>query len=223
MLPALTMRDTRESLDDAIRFSYGVMDNFSLLFMSKADALTNEARRRRYARCEKVAIAGFRDGTGLDIQGQWDDLQFWAAVRAFAPTCIVVDVGSESFLSPFAIQQLRSTVEELDAILMISLYRDMPNFYEFFSLDSWRHFQATRYDKLEVLFTFWSRLPEASMWPSEVINLVTSRWAADNFTAHEVRQQYAAIGALKNYASFDDAVDAQIRMFTECGVAAEKV
>ena len=211
--PAVTGSPEDEELREALRLSYGVSDTFRLLFLGggpEADAL----RRRRYAACS-VAIAG--NHPGADIQGNWEAPNFWARVRAFRPTAIVVDYGSDSWLSAPAVEQLAAAVRDLDAMLLFSPWRAIDGQADPTAPLLSARFNAARFSGDDVLFTFWSRLPESPMWPSEIVRQVTTKWGAQEMSAAERKQEFAALEALQNYASFDDAVAAQIELFSGCG------
>ncbi len=193
-------------------------DEFALrLLFLGGGANVDAFRRRKYSKCH-VMIAG--DHNGVDIRGDWDKAEFWAKVRDFRPGAIVVDNGSESWFSPFSVEQLGAVVRELNAMLLISLNTALitSEGYGWLSLVS-RRYNAMRYDKDAVLFVFWSGLPEREQWASEVVVQVTTPWGArDDIPAPERRKQYEALEAFgpEHLDSFDDAVAAQLALFSTC-------
>jgi hypothetical protein len=218
-LSVLKAKDAEIAREERIRFQ--VDESFKLLFVGGSPA-ADESRREMFGRC-KVATAG--NHSGADLSGDWEEDAFWERITSWQPTCIVLDRGSDSWLSSRSKSKLMDVVEELGCIFMFSPWPRMgegePNVM--YTSNPLRY-NATVFNTQEVLFTFWADLEERDAYPSAVLKQITTEWAAiSGMSAEECAINYDSRNAFSTCdnlnpksQTFDEAVRSQISMFSGC-------
>lgn len=218
-----------EEIKRAEKLEYGVDAAFKLLFLGGGPG-TDDLRRRMFRNC-KVVIAG--NHYGATILGDWEEDGFWEVIKQENPTCIVLDYGSDSWLTVAnSMRKLMSVVNELGCIFMFSPWINMgmtdnntlepePNFMY---TNTPLRYNATVFNDRDVLFTFWNKLEERDAYPNAILEQINTEWALiDTMGVEERKLNYNARNAFSNWDNmnsksqkFDDAVKSQISMFSSC-------
>ncbi len=229
-------------LDAALRASYGVDEGFVLMLMGGSPE-TDARYRSRFSAC-KVFTAG--DHPGADVRGNWDEDAYWDEVAARAPTAIVIDIGSDSWIQAPAARKLGEYLRRTNAILMFSPpvgYTDwittMLAVDYLSEPDLQLRFQVTPLEDGYVLYTYWNKLEESQHFMSEIESRVRDcRWlmldrglhryhpwqrpgdpeyeAREAERVRERKECVAELSVLGPPMTFDDAVEQQVRLFSAC-------
>ena len=211
MLPSLINLSSSGDLKESLRTSFGVDDTFKLMFLGGGPDV-DSTRRNRYKSC-KVKVAG--NHKGVDIKGDWKDLSFWQQIYQENPTAIVIDSGSDSWMSDVARVNLANYINTTHSILIFSPTKD--DFSSPLMTDHPKRYNLSSYGDSQIHFvlTLWSKLPQREYYASEIFTMFPCwKWPS----VDERKDCYGAQKVLGNpFDNFDDAVADQISLFSVCG------
>lgn len=213
MLPTLSSLSLKDELEDGFRASFGVNDTFKLMFLGGSPRV-DSLRRERYQRCG-IKIAG--NHTTADIQGDWSDQVFWQRINQENPTAIVVDYGSDSWMTEAAQVNLATYINTTHTMLIFS-----PRLSEFASplmTDHPLRYNLSIFDKspIHFLLTLWSKLPEQEYFASEIFKTFPCESYPSVEEIKECFEKMKVFGP--QFDTFDDAVAFQISLFSACSGA----
>jgi len=172
----------------------------------------DSSRRQRFSKC-KVSIAG--NHSTADIQGDWSDQSFWQRIYQENPTAIVIDYGSDSWMTEEVQNNLANYINTTHSMLIFSptnadfaspLMTNHPKRY---------HLSIFGHSPIHFLLTLWSKLPEQVYYASEIFKI----FPCDTYRfVDDVKDCFEAQKVLGHrFDTFDDAVVYQISLFSACG------
>ncbi len=94
----------------------GTLADNRILFLGGG---TTDSEFKEYFKPCIVKIAG--DHEGADINGDWNNTDFWTEITYFNPSAIVIDRGSESWLDLKVAHRIRDYTFEKNVILIFAL------------------------------------------------------------------------------------------------------
>lgn len=212
MLPSLAHLSYKNELEDTLRYSFGVNEQFKLMFLGGSPGLDSD-RRMRFDRC-KIITAG--NHNGADLKGDWNDEEFWERIYQEHPTAIVIDFGSDSWMSDFARNKLASYVNDNKSILIFSPIRS--DFASVLMTDHPLRYNMSIFGfaPTRILLTLWYHLPEREYHASAIFH------ALDCYGVQDADERKACFDAYKiigpHFKTFDDAVNHQISFFSTCSL-----
>lgn len=179
-------------------------EHFRLMFLGGSTSKDSE-RRDRFGRYGCFTAGNHQ---GADIKGDWNSPEFWERIKQSAPSAIVIDDGSQSWLhdTPIAVDYFVSYVQSTDIILMYSPHHDAPWQYRLYS----QHYNVVMFKNQYLLFTFWSGLPEQNeARPSELVHQIDDCFRGQ-MSATERAACFESLKAFGNVDSFEDAIEQQL-------------
>lgn len=187
----------------------GEFRNVGLMFLG--GSLNVDAGRR--ARFSGYGCFTAGDHAGADIVGDWSSPEFWAEIRAKSPGVVVLDAGSESWLStsPGAIEHLLAYISERDVVLLYSPHHSSDALWRLSS----RRYNVVMWEGRYLLFAFWAGLPERpGPLPSELVFQIRDCERGE-MSASERLRCYGSLRVFEDVGSYEDGVAAHLaRLFS---------
>ena len=174
-LPIGTNEDTE--LKDAMRLSFGLKRGPVMILGGSDDV--DPQYRSALSGCGVFTVGNHESA---DVRGDWADGWVWEEVRKRNPSVIVIDIGSDSWITRSAVDRLATFVNETECVLMFSPppFPEIPNSEG----DSWitlmqsisylsnpdmqRRYQVTLLEDGHLFYTYWGKLDESPMFASEI-------------------------------------------------------
>lgn len=173
-----------------------------------------DVQRREFFKDYNVVIAG--DHPGADIGGDWNNNDFWERIKTAKPSVLVLDPGSDSWLSDTAINELYKLYESVDNLTMILPNWNLDKMEEqgAFQLFS-SNFQMCTYSTqhpVDFAFALNKNFPEQSVFPGEILanygkELVPQILLNDNLSKREAYKNLSDfVGFFRKYTSYEEFV-----------------
>lgn len=217
------MRDSVRTtdFDDALRLSMaGDNVNNNVIVMLGGGA-KDEDIKKFHKPCT-LLVAG--DHKGANIQGDWDTDPFWQHVESHNPAAIVVDRGSESWLTIEVAHRIRDFIERKNIPLIVAIREDgkVGNFnYQELVGDEMIYRYAVRSCsdeafilETELVFMFHRSL-QAQQTVQEILRSMPNQTSMiDSNVWENVRKWFLSLGG--NNDRFNTAVRKLLRLFLDC-------